>query len=168
MAEDFDISKIDASTLRDRPSPLAHPVFGVLLVGALWVVATVSLLLPGPPRPVRALATLFILGVAIGIPLALYESWDLRKHRVEWALRCATKWGHSLFIGKPRLGRLLVYFVSIMALMVPPALLFPELGGRTSQAAAAGFILPAIFLAPRLRPVYELSWEIIRQVKAQQ
>ncbi len=166
--EDFDISKIDPSTLREQPSPLAHPTFYAVVVGELWVVTIVSLLLIGPPVPVRALATLFILGVATGIGFAWYKSWELRKHRVEWALRYATKWGHSLFIGKPRLGRLLVCFLSITVVMVAPVVFFPELGGRAWQAAAAGFILPSIFLAPRLKPVYQLSWQIIRQVKAKE
>ena len=174
MAEDFDISNIDPTTLRDRPSLLARPTFYRILTLSSAVLCLIGGFLPSysgwwsdATFPVREAVELFILGLCAGVAYTLYYAWDLRTHQFEWALQYATRWPRSLSVRRANWGLILVLALLIVVLR-GPGVLFPKLPGTIGLVCMAGFILPSIFLGPRLKPVYQLSWQIIRQVKAKQ
>ncbi len=175
--EDFDITQIDPGTLRTRPSLWHHRTFGVWAMAMMWILLSAPALMgtfvwPGLPAeavsPVR-LVGLFLWGLIVGIGYAWYSVWDLKKYRVEWAVRSATRWPAGLFVGRSvwHWPRMLVTFGVVFAIMVP-GMLFPKLGSTASLIIASGILLPNIFAVRAWHPVHELAWQIIRQVKAKQ
>ena len=173
--EGFDIDQIDPDTLRQWLSLWHHPTFGVWAMVILWILVSAAALIrtfvwpglpPGVVSPVR-LVGLFLWGLIVGIGYAWYWVWDLNKHRVEEAVRLATKWPDNLFVGRSvwRWPGMLVMLGFTYAL-IGPTIVFPELGITALLATASGISIPAIFVVRAWHPVYELAWQIIRQVKA--
>lgn len=174
--EDVDISDIDPEAIRERLSLWHHPTFGVWAMVISWILVSAAALIrtfvwPGLPAgavsPAR-LVGLFLWGVIVGIGYVWYSVWDLKKYRVAWAVRLATRWPDYLFVGRSvwRWPHMLVMLGFIYAL-IAPTIVFRELGITALLATASGIFVPNIFAVRAWHPVYELARQIIREVKAQ-